>query len=210
MVGSEEYRTALEESKRHHASSKTYNGKLVRPHMPFVKYLIESRGCATMLDYGCGKGLQYEFVMTHHGGVSLEQWLGAPVTKYDPAWPPFATEPTGRFDLVICTHTLGAIPAQDRGWVIERLARLSNKVVYIAEQIGPPKKKVFSNIEAMARPPHRADWQRLLETVSWPELILATKDRSEGGMIEHRRLVGSQWERVTWPEGVRPLDHTWA
>lgn len=155
---SELYYRCLEEARAHHASSKTYSGKFLRPHAPAIKQMIEELGgVASILDYGAGKGLQYDWV-SHGGedqsipeGHTLETYWGAPVTKYDPAWPPYATEPTGQFDLVLCTHALGSIPIVDLAWILERLFAFARKGVYIAEKIGPVGKQVFSNPGAMPR-----------------------------------------------------------
>jgi hypothetical protein len=206
---SEDYGRALEASKRHHASSKTYSGKLVRPYMPFIRNLIRDYGCRSMLDYGCGKGVQYEWVMPARG-VTIEEWLGIPVTKYDPAWPPFAAEPQGKFDLVICTNTLGAIPDADIGWVFDEICGLAGKVVYVSEQCGGEVKKGV--IGAGRKQKRAADWQRLLGRDAGVVIVLATKDRDGSGLIEHRRYdpAARAWVDTSWPSEVRPLDHSWA
>lgn len=141
-----EYLKALADCKRHHEISKTYSGKLLRPHAPYIKEIVDRLGCKTALDYGCGKGLQYEWV---NEGQTLEQYWGLAVTKYDPAYPPFAAEPTGKYDLVICTHVLGAIPKSDRGWVLDRIYGFADKAVFIAEKIGPIGKRSVSGSESL-------------------------------------------------------------
>lgn len=142
------YDRALAEATAHHASSKTYSGKFLRPHKPFLVELIQRLGVTSILDYGCGKGAQYEWV-DPADGKTLEQSFGCTVSKYDPAWPPFAAEPTGQFDLVICTHVLGTIPIVDQTWLFGRLFGFATKAVYIAEKVGPVKKKVFSDPTVM-------------------------------------------------------------
>ncbi|MDF3212152.1 hypothetical protein P3C35_30750, partial [Mesorhizobium sp. LMG15046] len=52
---------------------------------------------------------------------------------------PFAAEPIGKFDLVICTHVLGSIPVLDLPWVLDRLYSLSNKALSIAQNTPPTK-----------------------------------------------------------------------
>lgn len=143
---SKAYNRALEEAKRHHAGSKTYSGLFLRPQKAFLLDLIARLGIKSALDYGCGKGEQYRWV-DPRDGKTLEEAFGFEVTKYDPAWPPYAAEPQGSFDLVICTHVLGSIPIPDLPWAIGRLHDLATKAVFIAERIGPPKKKVFSRPE---------------------------------------------------------------
>src|SRR5687767_9253558 len=153
---SAEYRRCLKESKLHHRNSKTYSGRLLRPHAPFIKEIIDRHGCAAVLDYGAGKGQQYTWV-SHGGdasipkGMTIEKFWGVPVTKYDPAWKPYAAEPTGQFDLVICTHTLGSIPVTDLEWVVSRIFGYARRVIYIAEKIGGVHKQVFAQPDLMPR-----------------------------------------------------------
>lgn len=207
-TASADYRDCLEDCRRHHASSKTFSGRFLRPHTPFIKEIIDRLGCRSVLDYGCGKGEQYAWVMPSRG-ITIEEFWGVPVTKYDPAWPPFAAEPEGSFDLVICTHTLGAIPAGDVPWVVDRLISLSAKAVYIAEKLGPVKKKVFTRDVAMARW-NAEGWKAAVWRETDRELTLSLHERrggDEGTVIEHWRNAVGGWQRVVWPESVRALSH---
>lgn len=136
---SPEYHRAVAEGARHHAASKTYSGSFLRPHKPFLAQLIAETGSKTVLDYGCGKGRQYEWV-DPADGKTLEAAWEVVVTRYDPCYPPFAAEPEGTFDLVLCTHTISLIPVRDLNRVLHRLFGLANRAVFIAEKIGGRKK----------------------------------------------------------------------
>lgn len=149
IAPSSEYRRAVAEGARHHEESKTYSGSLLRPHKPFLSKMIERIDASSALDYGCGKGVQYEWVDPADGKTLEEAW-GFPVAKYDPCWPPFAAEPEGEFDLVICTHTLALIPFSDLNWVTLRLFELARKGVFIAEKIGERKKREVADPERRA------------------------------------------------------------
>lgn len=193
---SAEYARCLAEATHHHASSKTYSGKFLRPHAPFIKALIEKHGCRQALDYGCGKGVQYRWVS--HGddasipaGMTIEQYWGIPVLKYDPAYPPYAKEPTGPFDLVICTHVLGSIPIADLAWVIQRLTTLGTKAIYIAEKIGPVRKSVFTTPDRMPRWT-ATEWEAFIgaQPHNGCEITLATREKTEDrGVIVTRKIV---------------------
>lgn len=186
------YLQCLGEARRHHLSSKTYSGKFLRPHAPFIKEIIDRLGCRSILDYGCGKGSQYQWVS--HGedasipkGETLESFWGVPVTKFDPAWPPFAVEPAPgqTFDLVICTHALGSIPKSDLLWAIRELYDRANKAVYIAEKLGPVRKQVFSDPDRMPRGWSHFTWGTLLAAARQPqhaalEIRLATRSKFMG------------------------------
>lgn len=198
MSFSPAYHRALKEAQAHHQSSKTYSGKFLRPHAPAIKHLIERWSAKSLLDYGCGKGRQYEWVS--HGedasipkGMTIEQYWGIPVTKYDPAYPPFAAEPKGpddNFDLVICTHVLGSIPTADLPAVFEDLISYAGCAVYIAEKIGPVRKQVFSAPTEMPRWT-QAEWRAHLgrylsdsyKGAESPEVWLATREKTERGVI---------------------------
>lgn len=192
---SAEYRRCLKESKQHHRNSKTYSGRLLRPHAPFIKEIIDRHGCKSVLDYGAGKGRQYEWV-SHGGdasipkGMTIERFWGVLVTKYDPAWKPFSQEPTGQFDLVICTHTLGSIPVADLGWVIDRIFGYARKAVYIAEKIGDVHKQVFSQPDIMPR--WTAEQWREFVAARKPshiECTLATREETDKGVIVTRVII---------------------
>ena len=206
---SKAYRRALEQSKKVH-EGKTFTGLFLRPHAPFVKEIIDRLGCRSALDYGCGKGQQYERVMPKHG-MTIEEWWGIKVAKYDPAYPPFAKEPEGKFDLVICTHTLATIPADDLSWVIDRLHSFAAKAIYVSERLGEARKELGDN---SLRPFSwtAADWMKALQRDSDVEVTLATRtvedDRAK--ITTHHRWENGEWSRVAWPQGLRALNHTWA
>jgi len=151
------YEQALRECTKHHAQSKTFSGRLLRPHKKFLTALLQRHGAQSVLDYGAGKGEQYSWV-DPEDGKTLEQAWGVDVCKYDPAWPPYADEPQGVFDIVICTHVLGSIPKADLPFVIRRIMGFATKAVFIAEKIGPIKKNVLSNPKIFPHGWHAIDW----------------------------------------------------
>lgn len=192
---SELYLKCLEEARAHHLTSKTYSGKFLRPHAPVIRQLIDELAVKSILDYGCGKGEQYRWV-SHGGpdqsipeGETLESYWGCgEVFKYDPAYPPYATKPDRPFDLVLCTHVLGSIPIVDLGWVLDELFDYSSRAVYIAEKVGPVKKRVFSEPDKMPRW-SAAQWrERILEQMqrwgsSRPKVWFASREKTATGVI---------------------------
>jgi SAM-dependent methyltransferase len=190
------YYRAIAEAEQHHGSSKTYSGKFLRPHAPFIKEIIDRLGCKSVLDYGCGKGKQYEWRSTDDSqavpkGQTIEEYWGLEVRKYDPAYPPLAQVPTGRFDLVICTHVVGSVPRADLRWFREGLERYALKAIYYAEKIGPVGKQVFSEPHLMPRDWTRAEWAKALQAPNRPglEVWLATREDRNGEIITERSII---------------------
>lgn len=194
------YAKGLAEATAHHARSKTYSGKFLRPHKPFLLGLIAEHAITSALDYGAGKGAQYAWV-DPDDGQTLEQAFGFEVVKYDPAWPPYAAEQYGIFDLVLCTHTLGSIPIEDQAWVLDRLYGQASKVVYVAEKLGPKRKQVFSDPGAYPQ-----DWSR----DQWLEALSAHAREANGRGIAtiasfrtRGETEGVQVQRLIWTGAAR-------
>jgi len=167
------YKLALADSKHHHKISKTFSGSLMRPYAGIIKNIIDTHGCKTVLDYGCGKAVQYEWVSEKGDvipvGMTIEEHWGLSVTKYDPAYPKFSAEPQGKFDLVICTNTLCFIPIVDLPWVIDRLYSLASKALFISEQLGRPGKKlVFNNAAIFPRMWTEDQWRAAIHRDNSP------------------------------------------
>ena len=202
MGPSQSYYDALEACKVHHASSKTYSGSFLRPHGPFIKEIIDRLGCKSILDYGCGKCIQYDWVNPNNG-MTLEQYWGIEVTKYDPAYPPVAEEPVGKFDLVLCTHTLGAIPADSVPWVVDRLYSLASKAIYVAEKLDEVRKKIHSDATVFPRQWTADRWRSVLGRQTELEVTLSTREiRPEGRIMTHQRLdENGEWHVVDWGQG---------
>jgi hypothetical protein len=159
-MSSREYDRSVAEHTEHHERSKTFSGSLLVPHIPAVLALADAEECASGLDYGCGKGVQYA------EGI-FESQLGFVMAKYDPAVQEFADEglvAAGQhYDLVILSHVLFWIPSADlTNWVLPRIYQLARKAVFVVETVGDPKKKFLTNEAAHPRGLHAIDWIDLL------------------------------------------------
>jgi hypothetical protein len=201
MTGpSPEYLAAVEEGRRHHLGSKTYSGSFLRPHKPFLAEMIQRLGVESVLDVGAGKGVQYDWI-DPEDGKTLEQAWGVPVTKYDPCWPPYAAEPEGQFDLVLCTHTISLIPKQDLDWWTERLFGFARKGVFIAEKIGERKKPEIGDPENRAIGWSAEQWFDYIGAAAFLtaaaghplEVALSTRETLKRGKITTRHI---------WREGL--------
>ena len=115
------------------ADSKNYNNQ--------IRFLMDKYQAQTVLDYGCGKGLQYTIPACYgldDGTVTepmtfQERINARSVFKYDPCVPGFdqLPAPTTKFDAVICTQVLGSIPDADLSWVSNLIAGYAAKFVFI-------------------------------------------------------------------------------
>lgn len=87
-----------------HAGEKMYRGNSTRGHIEAIKRLVEKHQAKTLLDYGSGKGRQYDDLHIQ------DAWGGIKPICYDPGYPPLATKPDSKFDGVITTDVAEHVP----------------------------------------------------------------------------------------------------
>lgn len=199
---SELFYEGIRRASEHHAGSKTYSGRLLRPHAKFVRELIERHSLRSCLDYGAGKGEQYTWVSDGKtadvpAGWTIERYWGMAVDRFDPCWPPYAEMPRaphgGRWDLVLCTHVLGSVPTVDLRAFLAHVASHANDVLYIAEKVGDVNKAVNPDAENFPRFT-RAQWVATIrEALPEPNcsVWLSTRERIDGQVITKRACVVS-------------------
>lgn len=102
-----------------------FPGYSVEPYVPTISDLVRQSGAQTLLDYGCGKGLQYTKRGWH------KAW-GIMPTLYDPAVPAFYRKPKGQFDGVICTDVLEHVPEDELSVVIGDLVRYAKLWCFVS------------------------------------------------------------------------------
>lgn len=89
-----------------------FPGRSVLQHAWLINQLIRKHNSVTLLDYGCGLGMQYS---KEH----VQKWWGIHPTLYDPAVPRYAKRPSGVYDGVICSDVLEHVPRNDVAAVIQ-------------------------------------------------------------------------------------------
>lgn len=94
-----------------------------------LQKIVQQHQCKTMLDYGCGKGLQYTGKNNFADLVGISQY-----TLHDPAYNQHAILPNGTWDLVICLDVLPFIPEPDIDSVVELMLSCCNKICVIGLQ----------------------------------------------------------------------------
>lgn len=117
------------------SADETYPGASLLPHAKRIKVLIDSTGARTLLDYGCGKGYQYEpgkIAIPGEGtwdGV-IDYWDVDEVCCYDPCYARYSKLPEGKFDGVISTDVLEHCPEQDVPWIVAEIFSYATRFVF--------------------------------------------------------------------------------
>lgn len=173
---SRRYFEALELTRNFHATQKTFTGRFLLHYVRELKQVIDELGCKTLLDYGCGKGRQWNEPMEENGPM-LADLLGVTSTLYDPGWPAYEKEPTGKFDIVVCTQVLGSIPIADLPWAVDRLHSFATKAVFVGERLGKVKKLI--HIHMRKEMPHEwthDQWAAVLKRPDDLKVYLKTRN----------------------------------
>lgn len=127
----------LERSITLHNTTSKWQGEGTLQYIELIKENIDQFNCQTMLDYGCGKGVQYtQFAIHKTLGLELDN-----IYQFDPAWAPASTEPdwNKQFDCSICLDVLHFVTEEELQVIKARLERSTSKVCIIGIQIALPK-----------------------------------------------------------------------
>jgi hypothetical protein len=142
-----------------------FDGRSLPPHAGRIKGLIDRYEAEAILDYGAGKGQQYSHVQIEledgRGYVNLLEYWGIDVVCYDPAYQPFDTLPSQRYDGVVSTDVLEHCPEEDMEWIVEEIFGLARKFVFATVALYPAGKSLPNgeNAHVTIRP---VDWWRTL------------------------------------------------
>jgi len=131
------------------APQHTFDGRSLRKEVVRIKRLIEQTGALTILDYGSGKGGEYEprrVVVPGEEGAwdgVIDYWGVDEVTCYDPGYAPFNKLPSGTFDGVVCTDVLEHCPEEDIvSWIVPEIFSYAERFVYLAVACYPANKRL--------------------------------------------------------------------
>jgi len=177
-------------------ASETFDGRSLKRQMKRIKRLIKATGAATLLDYGSGKGRQYDPAPMKVQGEGqwdsvLDYWEIDELTCFDPAYPPHSKRPQGRFDGVISTDVLEHCPEEDIEWIIEDLFSLSEKFVFAAIACHPARKRLPNGENAHCTIREPRWWAGIFEAAAArrPEIVWEAWLQHEapgGGYVESR------------------------
>ncbi|CAB5221029.1 hypothetical protein UFOVP247_72 [uncultured Caudovirales phage] len=114
-----------------------FTGMKTTIYVERIKKLIEITESRDILDYGCGKGHQYD-------QLSYGTYWKANVDCYDPAVPSFETLPDKWYDGVICVDVLDLVPEEEIDQVLNNIFSRALKFAYIAIH-DLPKNRTFAD-----------------------------------------------------------------
>ena len=121
----------IEQYKEYHADQNTnYPGNNLKPQLHHILDLITDMQPETLLDFGCGKGLQYS-KWKHHEDMGIMPSL------YDPAVPEYEILPDGSFDGIISTDVMEHIPEEQIPETFDAITRRADKFVFLAIATSP-------------------------------------------------------------------------
>jgi hypothetical protein len=145
----------------------TFSGLSLIPQAVRVKALIERTGAYTILDYGSGKGSQYDSRPvkasdgTQYNSI-VEYWDVTAVHCYDPCYGPYSRLPEGRFDGVVCTDVLEHCPEEDLPWILDEIFGYAERFVYANVACYPASKRLPNGENAHCTIKPVEWWKRLL------------------------------------------------
>jgi hypothetical protein len=126
--------SAIEQYRIMHQGAKVFRGNSLKGHIDTVGKLIEAHKPADLLDYGSGKGLQYEDLALH------QRWGGLKPTCYDPGYEPLSKKPDYKFDGVICTDVAEHIDEPEVPEFLDDVCGYAKKFVFFCIYTGPASK----------------------------------------------------------------------
>lgn len=198
------YRQLHREGEKHLGlpAEKTFNGLSLLPQLVRIKSMIERTGACTILDYGSGKGQQYALSPLVAGNESrfddvLDFWGVDSVHCYDPAYEPYSTLPSGRFDGVISTDVLEHCPEEDIPWIIDEIFSFADRFVYANIACYPATKRLPNGENAHCTIRPSVWWEDLLREVSrrypavrWQIWVQTVEPHGTGQRLVERCIEG--------------------
>lgn len=116
----------VDQYKELHKNQNLYAGSALTLHKESIRQFISAKKCDTILDYGCGKGIQYFKENIHN-----EYFYGIMPSLYDPAVEEYSKLPEGTFDAVICTDVLEHIEEDDIDNILQEIYSKADRLVYL-------------------------------------------------------------------------------
>ena len=178
------YLESVQQGTEFQKNNKSWAGYDVVKYQTKIKDLVDRYRATTILDYGCGKGLQYKEPLPYaseDNWQTFDEYLGVTVYKYDPCVPEHSTlPPVGtKFDGVICTQVLNSIPDDDMPWVRDLLEGYATKFCFVGVnfQREAKGKKTMYDPEYLKQPRTRQFFRSYFTDWKGSDLFWWWKDR---------------------------------
>lgn len=143
-------------------AEETFDGRSLPKHAANIQSIINVLGSRTILDYGSGKGKQYEPMEIELGNGQKYPdirsfWNVEEITCYDPGHEPFRTLPDRTFEGVVSTDVLEHCPKEDIPWIVDEMFSYATEFVYVNVACYPAAKTLPNgeNAHCTLEPP---DW----------------------------------------------------
>jgi hypothetical protein len=196
------YLESVQQGTEFQKNNKSWAGYDVVKYQKKIKDLVVRYRATIILDYGCGKGLQYKEPLPYaseDNWQTFDEYLGVTVYKYDPCVPEHSTlPPVGtKFDGVICTQVLSSIPDDDMTWVRDLLEGYATKFCFVGLnfQREAKGKKTMYDPEYFQQPRTREFFRSYFTDWSGSDLFWWWKDRSHyEGWIDDQ--LNATWKDV--------------
>ncbi len=174
----------------------TFPGQSLPEHAPAIRELMVDTQASSLIDYGCGKGLQYERQdLVLPGGCiasSIASYWGDPeIVLYDPGYPPLSRRPSEPTDGVICTDVLEHCPEEDMEWIVDDLFSLAKRFVFANIASYPAAKTLPSGENAHCTVREPQWWRALITGVAarHPNIsyLFLIEERTRTGLLRQKR-----------------------
>jgi hypothetical protein len=178
----------------------TFPGFSLAPQAERIKHLIERTKALTILDYGSGKGRQYDpQPFTDKSGKRwasiIDYWDVDEVVCYDPCYPPFSKLPGGKFDGAICTDVLEHCPEEDIPWIVEEIFAYTSRFVFANVACYPARKRLPTGENAHCTIKPVEWWRETIERIAgarpdikWEVWIQSRIDAPQGQKLVEKKI----------------------
>ena len=181
------------------ATHQMFSGHSLFNWVERIRSLIKSTQSTTLLDYGSGKGQQYDPLdppsRARLGGADsvLDYWGVDEVRCYDPNYEPYSKLPAERFDGVICTDVLEHCPEEDVGWILGEIFGYARRFVFAVVACYPANKRLPDGSNAHCTIQPTEWWRAQVESavranpVDQFEVTLLTRDGKSPDILTQTR-----------------------
>lgn len=147
----------------------TFPGLSLLAHASRIKRLLDESRATSVLDYGAGKGRQYEQEYAIEENLPKQKvvnyWGVDYIHLYDPCYEPYSKLPSEKYDGVICTDVLEHCSKADIPWILEEIFSFSQKFVFASIACYPAEKTLANGDNAHETIESPGWWQRVLSEV---------------------------------------------